>query len=330
MTNNDRSTNAARTRAPLSQAWLAAVYGSLIVVGVGLAIYAQTNPNEPLLLVGSVTAAIAAACWPLSALIASLHGAGTSASPARAPDDQTHRLIAAVENMTEQAALSDDARRVLNRRREREHLRKAIEEDIAAEDWDAALVLTKELAERFGYRVDAEEFRTRIESARFESVDRSVADAVNRIEKLIGERRWEQASLEAARVTRLFPDSPRTEGLRHSVESARQRYKHDLERRFLDAAENERTDDALRLLNEMDAYFTETEAAPYVEVARGVIGKARENLGVRFKMAVHNRQWRYAVEVGEEILERFPNTRMAEEIRGMIDDLRTRAPAVQH
>lgn len=320
--------NTPAPRAPISSGWLAAIYGSLLVLGLGAAAVGVINDQTSPLLVGGVTAALAAVGWPIAVLLASLLARHVPPSgAARSAGDAG--LVNAIQTMTEQAALSDDARRVLNRRREREHLRKAIEEDIASGDWDAALVLTKELAERFGYRADAEGFRSRIEAARFESVDRSVAEAVARIDTMIAERHWEQAAVEAGRITRLYPESQRTEGLRHRVESARQRYKHGLERRFLDAAENERTDDAMRLLSEMDAYFTDAEAAPYVEVARGVIGKARQNYGVQFKMAVHNRQWDRAVQVGEQILEQFPNSRMAEEIRGVIDDLRSRMPMVQ-
>lgn len=230
-----------------------------------------------------------------------------------------------VERLGEQAVLSDDARRVLNRRRERELLRHAIEEDIAAEDWDAAMVLVKELAERFGYRVDAEEFRGRIEQARYETVQRRVDSAVVGLNSLITERRWESALSEAARIGRLYPDSPRVDGLRHRVESARTLYKQELERRFLHAAQDDRIDEAMELLREMDAYLTEREAEPYRETARGVIGKAKENLGVQFKLAVQDRNWKRAADVGERIIDAFPNTLMAQEVRESLDQLRENA-----
>ena len=80
-----------------------------------------------------------------------------------------------------------------------------------------------------------------------------------------------------------------------------------------------------QLLKELDKYLSETEAAPYTEVARGVIGKKKENLGVQFKLAVHDHDWIGAVRVGEQIIREFPNTRMADEVRSMIDLLRNRA-----
>jgi hypothetical protein len=239
--------------------------------------------------------------------------------------DELAALSRAIAQMSEQSALSDDARRVLNRKRERELLRAAIDEDIAVEDWDAAMVLVKELAERFGYRSDAEEFRQRIEQARYETVQRKVNEAVSRLDGLIGARRWDQATVEAARIGRLYPDSPKVEGLRHRVEHARQLYKSDLERRFLVAAGEDRIDEAMNLLKELDAYLTESEAGPYREMARGVIGKARDNLGAQFKLSLQDRDWPRAAAIAQQIIDQFPNSRMADECRAMLDSIRARA-----
>ncbi|MFA6044939.1 MAG: hypothetical protein WC718_08145 [Phycisphaerales bacterium] len=96
----------------------------------------------------------------------------------RAWTQQLGDLSRAVRVLNEQASLSDDARRILNRGVEREVLCRAIEEDIATQNWDAALVLVKELADRFGYRADAEAFRTRIDDARRQTRDREINDAV--------------------------------------------------------------------------------------------------------------------------------------------------------
>lgn len=230
-----------------------------------------------------------------------------------------------LRRFAEQASLSDDARRVLNRSSERALLRRAIEEDIAAEDWDAAMVLVKELAERFGYRADAEEFRARVEQARDRTQDRSVSEAISLLDGLIVQRRWDAAMVEAARIGRLYPESPRVDGLRRRVEQARETYRHDLERRFLEAAQSEEVDEAIELMKELDGYLTEADAAPFREVARGVIGKARDNLGAQFKLAVKDRQWDVAASIGERIITEFPNSRMAGEARELMDTIRDRA-----
>jgi hypothetical protein len=109
------------------------------------------------------------------------------------------------------------------------------------------------------------------------------------------------------------------------VDNARGVYKADLERRFLDAAGQDHIEEALGLLKELDGYLTESDAEPFREVARGVIGKARENLGAQFKIAVRDRQWSTAAAVGRRIINEFPNTRMATEVRDMLDGILARA-----
>ncbi len=259
----------------------------------------------------------------LAPLIAAIRSSGGSASMG-----QLLEMTTALTRLAEEQTLSDDARRVLNRKRERDILCRAIEEDIAAQEWDAATILVKELAERFGYRMEAEHFRQRIDRARAETMDRKVGDAIRNLDALIVRRQWDEAVSEATRISRIYPDSPRVDGLLHRVERARERYKTDLERRFLNAAKEGRVEEAHELLKELDSYLTEAEAEPYQELARGVIGQARENLGVQFKLAVQDRDWNRAAEVGERIIHEFPNTRMAAEIRGVIDGIREKASAM--
>jgi hypothetical protein len=311
-----------KKKIPEALIWTAAIgitlSGAMIVVGATMA--SRNSIFLAFAAAGSLGVVITVVATGLS--IARIH------SEAGSLQHQLVQMSRVMEQLAEQGSLSDDARRVVNRRRDRELLRRAIEDDINAEDWDAAMVLVKELAERFGYRADAEEFRARIEQSRYETVQRKVSDELSNLDALIRSHRWEQATAEAARITRLYPDSQRVEGLRHQVEHARRLYKSDLERRFLTAAEENRIGDAMELLRELDAYLTEAEAEPYRELARGVIGKARDNLGAQFKLAVQDRQWGRASEVGEQIIVQFPNSRMAEEVRALIEDIRARAREV--
>lgn len=312
-----------RSRGSMPSAMLAGAVGASALSIAMIAYGASLEPQAwALVAAGGIGLAVTMLALPLAMLLARRPGGTASGDTS---SRQIQDLARAIENLAEQQSLSEEACRVLNRRRDRELLRRAIEEDISAEDWDAAMVLVKELAERFGYRTEAEEFRQRIEQARYETVQRRVNEGLAHLETLIEHRRWDQALVEAARIGRLYPDSPRVEGLRHRVEHARQAYKADLERRFLMAAEEDRIDDAMGLLRELDAYLIESEAGPFREVARGVIGKARDNLGAQFKLAVHDRRWQRAADIGERIIEQFPNSRMAQEVRGMLDSIRAKA-----
>ncbi len=318
---NDQPGTAAQTRGAGSGAWLVATELLALAMAIAMIVVGARLGGGWVVLAaaGCVSVVLLVLLAPVAWLLA-------SRLPARGPDSDggMASLARSIERLSEQAGLSADARRVLNRRAERELLCRAIEEDIAAEDWDAAMVLVKELAERFGYRAEAEEFRQRIERARQVTLDRKVADAIAGLDGLIVQRRWEPALREAGRIARLYPDAPRVSGLAQRVERARATYKQDLERRFLNAAQEDRIDEAMELLKELDAYLTEEEAEPYREVARGVIGKARENLGVRFKLAMQDRRWNEAAATGERIIAEFPNSRMATEVRGLLDVVRDR------
>lgn len=294
--------------------WTAVIYAAVAIIGLMLIILGIDRDSDAALHAGFLALLGVAMFVPV--VWALRMGSGGS---------ETASLVNAMERLAEEQTLSDDARRVLNRKRERDILCRAIEEDISNQDWDTAAILVKELAERFGYRQEAENFSQRVEQARARTTEIKVTDAVRNLDALIVRQQWDEASAEASRITRVYAESPRVEGLRHRVERARGQFKADLERRFLHAAKDGRIEEAHELLKDLDNYLTEAEAEPYQELARGVIGQARENLGVQFKLAAQDRDWARAAEVGERIIRDFPNTRMAEEIRGIIDGVRDKA-----
>lgn len=226
-------------------------------------------------------------------------------------------------------SMSEVERRMVDRQRDLDKLRKAILSDIGKEDFGAALALVDEMADRFGYREEAEQYRQQIIDARSRRMEQMVHESITRIQNLCRAYDWTGAHREAARLMRLVPDAPRLQGLPAEIDQARDAHKHELERNFLQAAEAGDTDRAMNLLKELDLYLTEEEGANYKEVARGVVGQARHNMGVRFKLAVSDKDWVEALGVGETIIREFPNTKMANEVRGMIDLLRERARGQQ-
>lgn len=308
---------------------LAFAYGASAVAAVAMLIYGYMTGNMGVVALGGLAVVLVLAVAPVSFMSVSRNSpSGLDAATMGALLGEMRAIRGSVDRLREYQSLSDDARRVLNRAQERVLLVKAIEEDITAEDWDAAVVLCEELAGRFGYREEAEEYRQRVEQARSATRDRNVAASIAALDGLIVQRRWDHAVNHAASIQRLYPDSTRVAGLLQRVENARERYKTDLERRFLHAAQGEGVDEAMGLLKELDAYLSEEDAEPYRELARGIIGKARENLGASFKLAVRDKRWRDAARIGERIINEFPNTRMAEEVRSLIDSLRERAGSV--
>lgn len=312
----------------LSPSWIAAIYGSAAALSAAASVRGLMIQDDLWILCGLIAMIVTITTLPISIGLRTRVSSSSSSIDSDRIRTQLKNLNDTLQSLNENQILSDDARRVLNRRKERDLLCHAIEEDIATEDWEAGLVLVRELAERFGYREDAEEFRAKIESARSQNMHRSVHESIAKLDRLIADHKWDSAMHEAARISRVYHESPQVDGLRHRVEQSREHYKFEIERRFLHAAQEDRIEEAMELLREMDQYLSEHEAEQFREVARGVIGKARDNLGVQFKLAVNDKAWDRAANVGQRIIEEFPNSRMAMEIRTMIDSIRTRAESI--
>ncbi len=85
------------------------------------------------------------------------------------------------------------------------------------------------------------------------------------------------------------------------------------------------TDQSLELLKELDQYLTPAEAVALQESASTVFRTKLHNLGVQFSMAVTERKWNDALETGRQIIQDFPNSRMASEIRSRLDILQEHA-----
>ncbi len=298
-----------------ARAGLIAWYGVALMACAGLSLVPGGT-----FVVGALGVLFVAAFFPIAWMLARREEGAD-------PTERLDEIARHVRAMVERANLSEEARRVLGRRTDREILCQAIEEDLASGDFDAAALLVRELADRLGARAEAEEYRRRVEQARSERTTTEVTEQVAYLDGLILQRRWNVALADAARIARLYPESPMAERLRGRVEEARARHKAELEQRFLVAARADQVEVAMATLKELDEYLTEGEAEPLREVARGVVSKAREGLGAEFKLAIQEKRWRDATLLGERILGEFPNTRMAQEVREVMDHVRERAAA---
>jgi len=308
------------------EVWMILTYTLLLVLSLLLVLFGLRTTEMAhgyyLLVAGIVCVIVTAGLIPsaVSLIFIQRHLSGISRRV-----EKHGEQLELLTRIDEHTMLSDSAKRIAYRRKEREMLRKAIEEDIAREEWDAAMVLVEDMAERFGYREEAEEFRQHIEQVRSSVVSKRLDEAFAQFNTILEKRDWANAYAEAARLRRLFPESPQVQGLEKQVRQAWEDHKHLLERQFLDTASRGEVDNAMELLKELDQYLSPREAEPYQEVARGVINRTRENLGLQFKMALQNKKWNEAIEIGQDIMSEFPNTLMAREVREHIDLLRLRA-----
>jgi hypothetical protein len=240
-----------------------------------------------------------------------------------APSDSSSRQL--LSQIHEHTMLSDKAKRVIYREKEIQLLRSAIEADIVKRDFDAALILCQVMADDFGYREEAEQYRQRVHAERTEQYDAQLHAAMGYFDQLLAKRDWARVHAEAAKIRRLFPDSHDLGDLDRRIAEARNGHKLHLEKLFLEAAKHEDVEKAMELLRQLDKYLTPAEADKLSEAAQGVVVKHRENLGVQFKIAVNDHAWAEAVRVGQTIVNEFPNSKMADEVRSLMEALRSRA-----
>ena len=163
-----------------------------------------------------------------------------------------------------------------------------------------------------------------------ERYEERVSRAIVKLDELLAQHRWEDAAAEVADIKRRFPDSNQLIGLPNQVKMAWRQQKEALDRKFRQAARRDDPQKAMDLLRELDRYLTPQEAPAYAEIARSVIDRLKENLGLRFRMAAAESDWVAATKAGEQIMREFPNTQMAHEVRSNIDLLRERALGQRH
>lgn len=234
-------------------------------------------------------------------------------------------MAAPLKDMAENSHISDAAKSIAHRTKEREALRDAIRDDILHQDWEAAYYLIDQMEHRFGYRQEAQKIRREVDNSRQETIERMIVEAVHHIEQLCDQRNWDQARTEADRLLRLFPKHEQTKQLADLVDHKRDEYKAALLRAYREASDRNESERCVAILTELDPFLTRSEAEALAESARGVFRAQLMNLGVQFSLAVTEKRWRDALEVGLQITSEFPNSRMAQEVREKLEVLRKRA-----
>jgi len=296
--------------------WTTVLFSVLLLLSiaiVGLGVYQAANDQGfEVLALGVVAVVVAGSAAAITQKVGS-------------PDSAADQTLDVLRQINRRIHLPELARRTADRERDRQALREAIIEDIEKQDYEAAMALVEEMAEAFGYLEEAEQYRQRIIDARARRRDQLIDEAVRKIDSICARFDWDAAHREMERLLRLYPEDTRIAALPRRLQHARDDHKRDLEREFLRASEVGNTEKAMELLKELDMYLTPQEAEAYLETARGVVGQARENMAVRFRMAVSDRDWIESLTIGEQILNDFPNSVMANEVRQMMDVLRERA-----
>ncbi|MBN2210698.1 MAG: MgtC/SapB family protein [Sedimentisphaerales bacterium] len=232
---------------------------------------------------------------------------------------------AVLTNISENLLLSDKIKTIAFREKDRMVLTSAIEEDMRMERWSSAVLLIKELEDRFGAAEDASRLRSDLQRLKNATQQEKIEAAVKHIESLWMIHHYVDAQREVESLLNLYPRQPEVQKLRGETEKRREEHKKELLARWETAVKKNDIDQGVELLKLLDDYLTPTEAAALEESARGVFKANLLNMGVQFKLFVTERKWNQALNIGRKIIEEYPNSRMAQEVREKLDILSERA-----
>ncbi len=232
---------------------------------------------------------------------------------------------ALLESIAHSARISDTARSLTNREEELEALRGTFRKAVRNDQWDHALELVAEIERRPGCREEADGLRRELHHAKDDAIQHRLTEAIELIRSHFESHEWNLAQSEIDRLQQALPGEPKVAGLQERVESLKGQHKEELKLAWDQAVRRSDTDQAIDVLKELDQYLSPAEAHALRESARNVFKEKLLQLGVQFRFAVGEKRWQDALSSGLELLREFPNARMANEVREVLDALRDRA-----
>jgi hypothetical protein len=296
---------------------------AMIAGGIFLA---ATNRGWGMLAAGGASmAAVLVASRLIGAIDSNKRSNQKSIEDLTAPFNERMQQMNVLLNLiSEQQLISDRTKQVAYRTRDRDALRRAIHEEMNSQDWEAAMVLANDMATVFGYKAEAARLKREIEAKQIEVHRKQIGESVAGIDKLIRQERWQEALAEAHKIAQQYPGDEQAHALPQAVEERRQGHKRQLFESFNDAIQRHDIDGGIEILRKLDPYLTPQEAESMQETARNLFKDKLNALRTQLALAIKGEQWAQAYELSETISRDFPNTRIAQEVRERMEELKQR------
>ncbi|MCK4628869.1 MAG: hypothetical protein KAT56_07685 [Sedimentisphaerales bacterium] len=229
--------------------------------------------------------------------------------------------------ISENLLLSDAIKSVAFRDNDQAVLQEAIRQDSRREKWESAELLIDELERRFGCRVEAQQLREELLNYRNASAREKIELSIKNIESLWMIHSYGDAQKEVGNLLRLYPDDEQVLSLKGRTEERRDEYKKELLDRLQQTVQDNDVEQGVEILKLLDPYLTASEVAALEESARDVFRAKLHNMGVQFSLFVTEKKWTQALNIGKHIVDEYPNSRMAQEVREKMNALEQRATA---
>jgi hypothetical protein len=240
------------------------------------------------------------------------------------------KIHAGLAQINQSTRLSETAKAIAFRDVDKQSLREAVFDKLQQHDFDAAYEIIQEIAKRPEYKELADQLRIQADEYQDATEQERINQVIALIEKLLEDFQWARASSQIEGLIRANPDSEKAKAMRQRLFDKKEERKRTLLAAWDDAIKRQETDRSLQVLKELDLYLSPNEALALQEAAKDVFRTKLHNLGVQFSIAVTERRWAQALDLGEQIITDFPNSKMSEEIREKIDILRQKVQFQQN
>jgi hypothetical protein len=217
--------------------------------------------------------------------------------------------------------ISESVKAIAFRDDDRQSLREVVFDKLKQKDFDGAYEIVDEITNRSDHKALADELRQQVDAYRSATEDERIDQAIAHIRNLLGSSQWTKASVQIESLIRLHPEAAQVLALRQELVDRKDERKKILLAAWDDAVQQQETDRSLEILKELDMYLSSNEGLALQEAAKDVFRTKLHNLGVQFSIAVSDRNWDHALEVGQQIVRDFPNSRMSVEIRDRLSVL---------
>jgi hypothetical protein len=224
--------------------------------------------------------------------------------------------------------VSDQAKEIVFRDSEQIEIGEAVLSKLHQHDFDAAVAMLDAMAGQPRYKELEARLRQMAEKYRTATEEGRITQIINHINNLMDQHLWAPAAAQIENLLTLFSFSEKARQMPAKLQEKKNQYKRKLLSEWDKAVRNKETDRSLEILKELDMYLTPAEALALQESASSVFKTKLHNLGVEFQMAVTEKNWTSALHAARQIVQHFPNSRMAAEIRSKMDILQERARQV--
>ena len=218
--------------------------------------------------------------------------------------------------------VSETAKAIAFRDADRQSLREAVFDKLQQQEFSAAEEIINEIAKRPEYKELAEQLRAQTNRYHDATDQERLNQVISHINKLVDDCQWGRASAQIEGLIKAHPDNEQAKAMRQILLDKKQERKRILLAVWDDAIQSQETDRSLEILKELDQYLTPNEGLALQEAARDVFRTKLHNLGVQFAIAVTEKRWLDALDIGQNIIADFPNSKMSAEIRCKLDVLK--------